>query len=209
MEKETAKIACLEVVDGLKCILEAQLGQRSREGCVPIVKAPVHRFCDIAKKTEKRFKKKDPRYEISRFLGTHPRQRKKMGVVCSFQTKFPNCDRAAEISDKAGVPIVTALALERISLKEWHEADDSCKKEVGDAIRVRPVEETEKFDKILTSFETMRDWMHVSGYATPDYVWAVPQNLRRKTKELFEYLSSEKVTSARDLEEKKREIQSW
>lgn len=208
MKKETAKLACIEVVDGLKCILEAQLGKRSKEGCIPVIMKPVHRFCDIARTTEKRFRKEDPHYEISRFLGASPDARRKMGLVCSFQRKFPECDDVERLHKESSV-FSESIIPHTVRQETFFRALPRCAREVQDAIKVRPIEETEKFSTITESFETMRDWMHVSGYATPDYVWSVPQNMRRKTKELFEWLSSEKVTSEQDLEDKKKEIEQW
>lgn len=197
MRKENVKKASIEVVDGLKCVLEAQLSRRSKRSCVPILKAPVSRFCEIARKTEKRFKKEDPRYEISRFLGMDASARKKMGTVCSSERKFPKCDAAIYKTSK------------KYSWDEYIKAIPPCKTEVNEALRNKPIEHSQDYSKLLTSFETMRDWMHVSGYALPDYVWVTPRAMRTKVKKVFEFLASKEVRSTSDLDRKKREIQDW
>ena len=197
MRKKNVKKASIEIVDGLKCVLEAQLNQRSKRSCIPILKTPVHRFCEIARKTERRFKKDSPRYNISRFLGSGDFARKKMGVVCSTERNFPKCDKS--------IGLIHHI---------WDEPDylkirTACANEVQKAIRTKPIERSGEYSTLLTSFETMRDWMHNTGYNLPDYVWVTPKAMRRKVKTLFEFLASREVRSIEDLDLKRREIQKW
>jgi hypothetical protein len=210
MNEKTAKEATKEVVEALKCILDAQTGLKRKEDCKPIVKAPIIRFCKIARETEQKVRKEDPSYDISRFLGASPRDRKKIGVVCNCQSDFPKCDDAEKARSRA-VQAFEREGFEEYSrrMEEYSEKDEECRNSVVEAIREKPIEKCEDWSHLVGAFETMRDWMHVSGYAVPDYVWVVPRRMREKVKHIFDDLSSQKIRSSKDLEQLSKEVDKW
>ncbi len=224
MSSRNVKKASIEIVDGLKCILDAQFGKRSKQSCVPIIKVPVSRFCKIARKTVKRVKKKYPRSTISDFLGYSSENKTKMGIICSRKTRFPQCELIEKMEPsnviQAWKKTIKEHHPEFFLKKEYEEVykkarehyvkqHKKCDVDVENAIKNQSIEQSQDYSKLLTSFETMRDWMHTTGYSLPDYVWKVPKSMRERIYILFEFLASKEVQSTADLDRKRREIQSW
>ena len=201
ISRKTTKERTSEIVAGVKCILEAQTNLKSKQECVPILKKPIHNFCQIAKQTEKRVQAKGVDYEVSRFLGAMANDRKRMGMVCSSQDSFPSCDITISLEQKR--------TQSDTAWQRWSQSLGQCKTEIKKAIVTKPIERSQDWSTLIRSFETMRDWMHESGYNLPDYVWVVPNNLRHNVKKVFEVMSSEKIKSPKDLEKLSQEIGKW
>ena len=187
---EHTKKALTEIVDALECIIE-----KNSPECNPTIKKSLHRFCEIARETEKRVKKEEPSYEISRFLGASAYDREKMGWVCNCEETFPSCRKAHP--------------LWATNIDEYFKETSKCAEEVRKAIREHPVEQCEDYHSLVRSLEVMRDWMHMQGYNLPDYVWVTPKKLRGQVKTAFDRLSSTEIQSTADLKKLKKEIEEW
>jgi len=187
MRPEKVKKNLLDIVDGTRCILEAQTGEREPDECKPVLRESLVTFCKIAQRTERKFSRDDPSYSIANFTGYGPQQMRLMGEICSSASRsaWPSCD---------------ALQANWDEYRYNSMAHRECEREIETAIRTRPIEKATNAHRMIRAFEHMRNYMHVSGYFLPDYVWVVPKRLREPVKQVFTDLASEKIESVKDLD---------